>query len=129
VIDWKELGEILITVTAVLAGLFVVIYGLLAPWWRSAEGRNIMGVMGTLFVGLGYYGWAVSQGGTPEGAYPIRALLFTALTAFLAQRIFVLIRAQLWTRSGKGSSHVEEVREVDRDAAGDARDGRARRVP
>lgn len=98
---WKETGDALIVASAIMAGIFVLLYGLVAPFWRTPEGRNLMGVMATLFMGLAYYGWAVSQGGTPDGAYPIRAVLFGLLTAFLAQRVIVLIRAQLVRRKSQ----------------------------
>jgi hypothetical protein len=105
--NWKEIGDVLIVMAAIMSGIFVLVYGFIAPWYRTAEGRNIMGVMGTLFIGLAYYGWAVSQGGTPEGAYPTRAAIFLALVLFLAQRVIVLIRAQIVHRRNREVSNVE----------------------
>jgi high-affinity Fe2+/Pb2+ permease len=130
IITWKETGDVLIVATAVVSGLFVVLYAILAPWQRTPEGRNIMAVMGTLFVSLAYFAWAVARGGVPPFFYPIRASLFALMATFIGQRVIILIKAQVIRRRAiREARYVEEVRQVDRDAVGNVADGGHRNVP
>lgn len=92
---WKLYGDIAFYACAFTNLTFCILYCALAPWWRTATGRNIMTVMGSLAIALGYFSWAISIGGTPPGFYPVRALLFTSIAAAIGWRIVMFVRQHL----------------------------------
>lgn len=95
---WEAYGNVAFYACATAAVMFVLMYLVITPWWRTEAGRNIMAVMGTLAVAMAYFGWVISQGGVPDGFWPIRAILFTCMFLSIAWRVVMLIRAQLLAR-------------------------------
>lgn len=105
--NWKEYGDLAYYACTVAAAVFVVLYLLIAPWYKTATGRNIMAVMASMAGILVYFTWAIWHGSPlPFGFYPMRAVLFTALGLSLVWRVIILVRAQLAARRvGKEESH------------------------
>ena len=107
--NWLLLGNAMILATGIMGMLFVVVYGVLAPWWRNPGGRNIFAVMLALAANAIYFGWIIFfVGHVPRGFYPIRALLFTALFLVILHRVILLIRVQI--RNRRASREVENTR-------------------
>lgn len=75
---------------------FVVTYHVKTTWWRSGTGRNLMGLpaaIGLLFL------YTVLVTLWPDGDFAVvmrgvRTLLALAISALIAQRIRILLRAQ-----------------------------------
>lgn len=105
---WQQYGDLAFYACAVVSLVFVVVYMLLAPWWRTTTGRNIMAVMASVALTFCYFAYAIKEGGVPYGFYPIRAMLFTAVFLSIGWRIVILIRAQTGAR--KENNRVEELR-------------------
>jgi hypothetical protein len=76
--------------------LFVLLYGMAAPWWRSLAGRNIMAVMGTVAVAFGYFAWVIFQGGVPGYFFPVRFFLFLGIFLSIGWRVLILVRRQIF---------------------------------
>lgn len=95
--SWKEYGDIAFFAAAASSLVFVLVYAVLAPWYRSATGRNIMFVMATLAGAMCYFAVAIAFGVAP-GIWPVRAILFTLLFSAITWRIVLLLRAQLGAR-------------------------------
>lgn len=93
--NWQTYGDWAFYITAVISVLFAVLYLLLAPWWRSTTGRNVMAVMGTLAVAFTYFAWVISKGGVPQGFYPMRAFIFTCLGLSIGWRLVMFVRHHL----------------------------------
>lgn len=107
---WKLAGDIVFTIATIASVLFVAIYGLSAPFWRSETGRNLMGLMSGIAIMMVYFGWAIWSGGVPHGLYPMRAMLFTLLAYFLLRRLIILVREQLLSRKEKRHHDLEDAR-------------------
>jgi hypothetical protein len=108
-LTWKLYGDIAFYGCSLSALLFVVLYAVLAPWWKTMTGRNIMAVMASLALGFCYFAFAINRGGVPHGFYPVRALVFTFIFLSVSWRVAILIKVQLDVRKEK--QRVEEVRE------------------
>lgn len=74
--------------------VFVTTYHLLAPWWRSEIGRNIMAGFACEAVILGLAVLAMAFGDYP-GRQVLGLLAFAAFTGVSWWRWVVLIRAQI----------------------------------
>lgn len=92
---WKEYGDLAYYGCAFAAGLFVLVYMTIAPWWRTMTGRNIMAVMFSVASTLIYFAFAIKNKGVPHGFYSVRAVLFSLLFLSLGWRLVILLRAQL----------------------------------
>ena len=108
--SWKTYGDWAFYACAFVAVMFSLLYLFLAPWWKTVSGRNIMTVMGSLAVALGYFGWVIYIGGVPSHFWPIRALIFTAIAAAIGWRIVIFIRHHVIRslRAGEGTKHELE---------------------
>jgi hypothetical protein len=81
---------------ALVCAVFVVVYHLKAPWWRSETGRNLMGLPAT--IGLLFL-YTVLISIWPDGCFAVvmrgvRTLLALATIALIAQRIRILLQVQ-----------------------------------
>jgi hypothetical protein len=103
--SWQSYGDLAFYALAGVTVVFSFAYLFLAPWYRTATGRNIMAVMGSLAAALAYFAWVIANKGVPAGFYPARALLFTALFAAVAWRLWLFVRHQLLH---KGSMEAED---------------------
>jgi hypothetical protein len=89
--------------------MFVLLYTVLSPWWRTAVGRNIMAVMGSLAL-IGAWGSWVNFSHDPRATpafWQIRFTLFTVLTLAIGWRVVMLVRVQSARRK---KEHEDEVR-------------------
>lgn len=102
--DWALLGA------AITGAVFVLLYLVLSPWWKTTAGRNIMAVMGSLGIALAYFTWIVVVRGSevPVGFWPIRAVLFTAIGLAIGWRVIILLRSQVLTRR-KEKPHDDQL--------------------
>lgn len=106
--SWKVYGDWAFYACAGIAVTFVVMYLFGAPWWTTTTGRNIMAVMGSMALALGYFAWVIVAGGVPPGFYPVRAILFTGIALSIGWRVWLLIKNQILQRN-RGRD-VEKVR-------------------
>jgi hypothetical protein len=110
-VSWQSYGDFAFYAAAASAVLFPLLYLLTAPWWRTETGRNIMAVMGSLGVAMGYFAWVIARGGVPGSFYPVRALLFTAIAAAILWRVTLLVRTQLLLKPKEGNQNeLEDAR-------------------
>jgi hypothetical protein len=98
-LSWKQYGDFAFYACTVATVAFVIAYLVLAPWYRTTTGRNIMAVMGSVALAFVYFTVAIQQGGVPFGFYPIRALLFTFIFLSVGWRVIILVRAQVAARN------------------------------
>lgn len=92
--DWKTFGDIAYYAATASAVVFALLYLLIAPWWKTQTGRNIMAVMGAIALALGYFAWVIARGGVPHGFFPVRAVLFSGIALAISWRVGLLIRNQ-----------------------------------
>jgi hypothetical protein len=131
-LNWKFAGDIAYTCVAFFTALFVLIYLLVAPWYRTQAGRNIMGVMASLGILMSYFGLAIWVGGVPFALYPMRFFLFVALGYFVLRRLIILITGQLvpvLRKRRENGIQLAKQRQDDRDGGGSGRDDGRDRVP
>jgi hypothetical protein len=96
---WRLAGEYAFYAFTGATVLFILLYGVLAPWWRSATGRNIMTLMGALAVACVYFTWAyVREGGLPPAFLPIRFCIFVVLFLAVSWRVVLFVREQIFAR-------------------------------
>jgi len=80
-------------VVAIAANVFAVVYHATARWWKSAMGRNIMLLVGSI-AGIVDVGLAFNIMGRPEWMREVFAALFFAVGVALLRRLWILIDAQ-----------------------------------
>jgi hypothetical protein len=109
---WQAIGDWAFYALAGVTVLFSLLYLVLAPWWKTVTGRNIMTVMGSLAFALGYFTWVILRDGVPEYFWPMRAFLFATLAASIGWRIVIFIRHHLVRslRPEKERKNVENAR-------------------
>jgi hypothetical protein len=91
-LNWNLLGDAAFFLATAATLIFALLYGLLAPWWRTPAGRNIMAVMGAMALAFGYFTWAIAIGGPPPAFLPMRALIFVAIAASVTWRTVIFIK-------------------------------------
>jgi ABC-type phosphate transport system permease subunit len=89
---------------ALVCTTFCVTYHLKATWWRSATGRNLMGLPAAIS-GLFLYTVLVSL--WPDGCFAVvmrgvRTALAVAISLLIAQRIRIMLKAQRESRDRTG---------------------------
>lgn len=99
--SWRQFGDFAFYACTVACVAFVLAYLVLAPWYRTTTGRNIMAVMSSMALAFVYFTLAIHSGGVPWGFYPIRAMLFTFIFLSVAWRVALLLRVQLAARKEK----------------------------
>jgi uncharacterized membrane protein HdeD (DUF308 family) len=80
--------QVLITLAALSGLAFVVTYAVLAPWWRSAVGWNLMTMAGALTVAFGMIATRAWVGPLPLWVWVVVVLL---ITVALIQRTVLLV--------------------------------------
>lgn len=98
---WRDAGTYMFYGLTGVSVLFVLMYLVLSPWWKTETGRNIMAVMGSLASTLAYFTVAVWMGHTPFAFYQARFFLFLVLALAIGWRVVLFVRAQLLNRSNK----------------------------
>lgn len=108
---WMAAGTYAFYAFALFALLFVLLYMVFSPWWRTEAGRNIMAVMGALAV-IGVYASVLQLTANRPPMYAeTRFALFAFLAVSVGWRVVLFIRAQLLSRCRKkGRVHSESVR-------------------
>jgi hypothetical protein len=93
----EVIGDVLLIVSAVLATGFIGVYHWSAVWWRSSDGRHVMGFMAVLaaLLDLGVVRIVI---GAPAWFLWLRLVVFVAVPVLLAQRLRILVRAQFRKR-------------------------------
>lgn len=89
-------GNGLLILTTVLAWLFVVMYHLSAPWWRSEAGRNLMSMMAVIAAVLSLSAVRIAAGaGVDEGWFVwLRTGVFAGTPFVIGWRTWMLWRVQ-----------------------------------
>lgn len=109
--SWREIGNWAILLVAILACLFALAYGLITPWYRSAMGRSLFGMLASLATGVAYFGWAIFHSPLPIGFFPMRAVIFIALAASMGASVILLARAQIKGHPKRKARHeLEDTR-------------------
>jgi hypothetical protein len=95
-------GNALVVVTTVLAWVFVVMYHVLAPWWRSEVGRHIMtySALVAAVLTLSVVRMIGGAGLNTPWFGVVRLVVFAGVPVAISWRIAILWRAQ---RRGGGS--------------------------
>lgn len=90
------IGNTLVVLTTALAWLFVVLYHLAAPWWRSEAGRNLMSMMGVIAAVLSLSTVRIVAGAGIDAPWFIwlRTAVFAATPVVIAWRTWMLWRVQ-----------------------------------
>lgn len=95
----NELANTLIYVTAAVVLLFVLGYGLFAPWWRSPMGRNVMAMSITHLMIFSLITanmiWGVSWVGRPL----VRVVIYGSICSVFAWRGVILLKEQIFARA------------------------------
>lgn len=123
---WAIAGDIAFNLFFLFCLLFVLLYAIISPWYRSQMGRNIMTLMAALATtGLYsiYANWlsrradpeafenairAAQEVYYPTGFWQIRFVIFATLALAVLWRIVILVKAQILTR--RESKRKEGVR-------------------
>ncbi|MDK1473590.1 hypothetical protein QNO07_09180 [Streptomyces sp. 549] len=93
-LDWARWMNVSASTALALSALvFVVVYHVLAPWWRSAAGRHLMAVAVTLGL-LGAYTVVITA--WPECGWlrVARSVVVVVMAGLLVQRTVMVVRAQ-----------------------------------
>lgn len=93
--SWREFGNWMLVATGIFSAVFVVMYGLAAPWYRSSMGKALFAVLFSLAGGIAYFVWSVHHSPLPAGFYPMRALIFTAMAVSIGSSVILFARAQV----------------------------------
>lgn len=93
--NWREFGNLMLAATGVLSVIFVAMYGLAAPWYRSSMGRALFAVLFSLAGGITYFVWSVHHVPLPAGFFPMRALIFTIMAFSIGSSVILFARAQM----------------------------------
>lgn len=99
---WEVAGDWAYYWIALSAVTFIMLYLLLAPWWKTQTGRNIAAMMGVLAI-IGVYGTIVNiivkdDKTPPPFFYEIRFFLFVGLAATITWRIIIFVKFQILAR-------------------------------
>lgn len=86
-------GTILILLGAVPSTLFVLVYGVIAPWWRSREGVHLFGFTLTIALLLDL-SLVLRLTGQFRGIRIIALAIFLSIAGFMWQRFYLLATAQ-----------------------------------
>lgn len=102
-VGWAEAGVVMFLAFTAVSVLFLVLYTVLSPWWKTPTGRNIMTLMAALAGAGVYFSWAYFNGGTPPAYYPVRFGIFTVLFLAVTWRVVLFVRAQVLCRRASRS--------------------------
>ena len=89
------LGTWALVGTFLASFIFVVVYWIIAPWWRSEVGRHLMSFEASMALITAYlvavnFGWLDPR----TGQYYVRLVIYGVLFLLVLWRISILIRAQ-----------------------------------
>lgn len=94
----EALGNVLVVLTCAGAITFCAMYALFSPWWKSAMGRNVMAMMGTigLFLILAIIRmiWPNAFNDMPW----IRLVAWSLIGGIVWWRVVLLVRTQVLRR-------------------------------
>jgi hypothetical protein len=91
-LSWDLIGDVAFFVATASTIIFALLYVLLAPWWKTSAGRNIMAVMGTMALAFGYFTWSILVGGARHSYMPMRALIFLAIASSVTWRTVIFVK-------------------------------------
>lgn len=100
------IGNVLLFVSALIATVFVVLYWLVAPWWRSATGRNIQALMAVLAAVLNLSVIRVWVPVPPDTWWfaILRVIVFAPVPIVLGSFLWHLIKIQILDRRRNGAT-------------------------
>lgn len=92
-----KLGDFMIYYCAIVAVLFVVVYSVLARWWRTAFGQHLFSFM--LVIALVFiYIVITKMFGRFDGWEYVRLALIGSLATVLTWRVWILLKVQIQNR-------------------------------
>lgn len=97
----QYVGNGLAVLTTLLAWLFVILYHVASPWWRSEAGRNLMSMMFVIAAVLSLSTVRIVAGaGADTGWFVwLRTLVFAAVPVVIGWRLWMLWRVQFRGRT------------------------------
>jgi len=93
-----DAGNILVYVLAGVCLLFVAVYSVLAPWWRSAVGRNQVELVGALGLIAALAIVRQLAGGDAAWFAWLRLAVFAVIPFAVVRRTVLLVGLQLRSR-------------------------------
>lgn len=93
------IGNGLLILTTVMAWLFVLLYHLSAPWWRSEAGRNLMSMMAVIAAVLSLSAGRIIADASEDWFVWLRTAVFAATPVVIGWRTWMLWRVQYKGRS------------------------------
>lgn len=96
----RFLGNLLLYTSALAAIGCALVYGLLAPWWRSEEGRHLFSfqVVVAAVLSLSVVRVLFDPDGSVAWFAWLRLVVFALVPIVLAWRLWLIIRAQVLRR-------------------------------
>lgn len=94
-------SNVLIVATGVGAGVFCALYALLAPWWRSEIGRNLMALMAVIGLFLGLATMHLIWPHIFDNQMWIRPVMWSSICAIVWWRVVLLVKTQVVKRRDK----------------------------
>lgn len=92
-----SVGDLGFTLATIGANLFVVLYSVLARFWRSGSGIHIYSFMLVMALILDHAAILLNFGPYPGSAW-VRAILYPGLGIVIFWRVFILLRVQILVR-------------------------------
>jgi hypothetical protein len=89
------LGDFLAVLAFAGTVLFVILYAILAPWWRSAHGRNVMLLTSVIGLAFGLATGTILFGLEWPFRSTIRAIIYGLIAVAIWWRIALLIKDQI----------------------------------
>jgi len=92
----KVIGSIEIGLCALFANIFCILYQILARWWETDVGRNIMGLAACIAIIINLWFIALLFGGDNDWFRLMRAAAFAGIPYILGRRIWLLLKFQVF---------------------------------
>lgn len=92
----RSIGDVGFAVAAVSANLFVLLYAMAAPWWKTPFGRHLFLFMAAVAL---VFNSAVANIFFPdwEGRWVLRAIVYPLMGVAMLWRVIILIDVQIVT--------------------------------
>ena len=94
----QYIGDLFAVLTFAGATFFILLYGALAPWYRTPIGRNIMALMAVIALATGLATVTITMGLEWPYRLALRALIWFLIATVVWWRVALLVREQILAR-------------------------------